>query len=150
MKASAPEGASERVAASPDMRYVATMSEMQTQTDRDRRSGRFLSGCKPGPGRAKGSRNRLAEDFLAAMADDFSKHGVGVIEKVRTEKPDVYLRVAVDLLPKSAELDVDVTVLHEIGDTLAAYRRMAEMLGADPKVGLRQLRRRDAIDVEPA
>jgi hypothetical protein len=92
----------------------------------------------------------LAEDFLAAMADDFSKHGVGVIEKVRTEKPDVYLRVAVDLLPKSAELDVDVTVLHEIGDTLAAYRRMAEMLGADPKVGLRQLRRMDAIDVEPS
>ena len=38
-------------------------------------------------GRPKGSRSKVPEAFITAMNDDFAKHGVGIIEKVRTEKP---------------------------------------------------------------
>jgi hypothetical protein len=71
-----PITASSRRASRPlqDQLSSHTMSEI-TDSGRDAQSGRFLSGCKPGPGRAKGSRNRLAENFLAAFADDFEKHG---------------------------------------------------------------------------
>ena len=33
----------------------------------------------------KGSRNKLSDAFLQALADDFEAHGKGVVEKVRTE-----------------------------------------------------------------
>lgn len=53
------------------------------------------------PGRPKGSRNRLGEGFIAALQDDFAKHGVVVIEKVREENPTAYLRVIMGVVPKS-------------------------------------------------
>lgn len=68
--------------------------------------GRFLSG-NSGGGRPKGSRNKIGEDFLHAMVVDFEQHGEAVIAKVRETKPDVYLRVVADLLPKELKLDRD-------------------------------------------
>jgi hypothetical protein len=59
---------------------------------------------RPGnPGRPKGSRNKLGEAFIAAMYADFQEHGVDVIEAVRTEKPDQYLKVVASILPKEIE-----------------------------------------------
>lgn len=55
-------------------------------------------------GRPKGSRNRLGEAFLQALASDFDQHGVETIEKVRTEKPHEYLKVVASLLPKQVEI----------------------------------------------
>lgn len=55
-------------------------------------------------GRPKGSRNKLGEAFVQALHDDFSKHGVQVIETVRLEKPDQYLKVVASLLPKQVEI----------------------------------------------
>ena len=40
-------------------------------------------------GRPRGSRNKLAQDFVAALCADFEQHGTEVIAKVRKEKPDV-------------------------------------------------------------
>lgn len=71
--------------------------------------GRFVSGTKPGPGRRVGSRNRHTENFLSAFADDFERHGASVIEQVRIEKPDVYLRVAAELLPRNLDISVDAS-----------------------------------------
>lgn len=53
------------------------------------------------PGRPKGSRNKLGEGFIAALQDDFAKHGAAVIEKVREENPAAYLRVILGVVPKS-------------------------------------------------
>jgi hypothetical protein len=64
-----------------------------------------------------------------------------VIAKVRDERPDVYLRIAADLLPREAVLDVDVTVLHDVTNVLTAFRVAADLLGADPTSGLRRLRK---------
>jgi hypothetical protein len=110
-----------------------------TVIDRDSK-GRFLTGGKPGPGRPRSSRNRHSENFLSAFADDFEQHGVEVIAKVREEKPDVYLRVAADLLPREAMLDVSVDILADVTTTLEAFRVLRDTLGLDPKTGMRRLR----------
>jgi len=55
-------------------------------------------------GRPKGSRNKLGEVFVKALAEDFESHGVEVIATVRAEKPDQYLKVIASLLPKEVEI----------------------------------------------
>lgn len=63
---------------------------------------------KPGnPGRPKGARNKLGEAFLEAMLADFTEHGVSVIEKVRLEKPDVYLKTVASILPQQVNVKVE-------------------------------------------
>ena len=47
----------------------------------------FQPGNNANPrGRPKGSRNKISEEFIAALCDDFEQHGVEVIEAVRTER----------------------------------------------------------------
>lgn len=69
------------------------MSERNTET------GRFLTG-NSGGGRPKGSRNKLGEQLLEALAQDFTVHGQAAIVACRVEKPTEYLKVVAGLLPK--------------------------------------------------
>lgn len=63
--------------------------------------GRFLPGQAPkSPGRPKGSRAKLGESFLEALADDFEAHGVETIKKARIEDPAAYVKIIAGLLPK--------------------------------------------------
>lgn len=65
-------------------------------------------GASPNPaGRPKGSRNKLGEAFVAALQDDFLEHGPKVIETVRVEKPDVYLKVIAQVIPKEMTIKTD-------------------------------------------
>jgi hypothetical protein len=57
-------------------------------------------------GRPRGSRNRLSEDFVAALYDDFQDHGSAAIAACRATKPDVYLRVISSLLPRDVSIKV--------------------------------------------
>jgi Family of unknown function (DUF5681) len=57
-------------------------------------------------GRPRGSRNKLSDDFVAALYDDFQDHGSAAIAACRVEKPDVYVRVIASLLPKDVHLKV--------------------------------------------
>lgn len=88
----------------------AMQSEAKPQQDD---KGRFVSG-NIGGGRKKGSRNRLGEDFLKALHDDFKEHGVEAIQQVRSEKPDAYIKVIASILPK--ELDLNVNRYDDISD----------------------------------
>ena len=108
---------------------------------RDTKTGQFVPGSKGGPGRKPGSKNRITEEFLKMFSADVQEHGADVIERVRTEKPEVYLKIWADLLPRKTELDVNIDVLHDVSDALTAFRLAADLLGADPKVGLRRLRK---------
>jgi Family of unknown function (DUF5681) len=71
---------------------------------------RNLKPFKPGQsgnpkGRPKGARNRLG--FLEALEADFNKFGTHAIALVREKKPEVYIKVVADLLPKEANINVE-------------------------------------------
>lgn len=55
-------------------------------------------------GRPKGLRDKLHADFIRAIADDFAKHGVATVEKVRVTLPGLYIKVVADLLPQQVEV----------------------------------------------
>ena len=59
------------------------------------------------PGCPRGSRNKLGEDFIAALAEDFAKHGMRAIETVRRDQPAAYLKVIASLMPKDLSIKVD-------------------------------------------
>ena len=71
--------------------------------------------------------------ILQALAEDFENHGAEVIERVRIEKPETYLKVIASLLPKDLNLNVskyddltDEQLMLRLKDTYragcAAYR----------------------------
>jgi len=71
--------------------------------------GQWQPGQSGNPaGRPKGSRSKLSEAFIKALADDFSEHGVAVIQQVRSERPQDYLKIVAALQPKQVELDAPV------------------------------------------
>lgn len=76
--------------------------------------GRFVTGNTGGPGRPKGARNKLGEEFLQDLLANWAQHGADTIEKVRAEKPDQYLKVVASILPK--ELNVKVGELDDLTD----------------------------------
>jgi hypothetical protein len=90
---------------------------------------RNLKFFKPGQsgnpkGRPKGARNRLGTQFLEALEVDFNQHGPQAIALVREKKPEVYMRVVADLLPKEANINV------EAGEAFVElWRRISEGLG---------------------
>lgn len=61
--------------------------------------GRFLTG-NTGGGRPKGSRNRLTELLMTAIADDFATHGADAIARLRADDPATYLRMVTALVPR--------------------------------------------------
>ncbi len=70
-------------------------------------NGRFRKGNKGGPGRPPGTRNKLSEDFVTALCEDFEANGVAAIKSAREESPAAYLRLVASLVPK--ELDATVS-----------------------------------------
>ena len=81
--------------------------------EKDPKTGRFLTG-NGGGGRPKGSRNKLGEQFLEALAQDFAEHGRQAIVACRAEKPTEYLKVVAGLLPR--ELQVLKDPVNEMSD----------------------------------
>ena len=58
-------------------------------------------------GRPKGSRHKLGEDFIKALAEDFENHGKDAIVKMREGRPGDYIRVIASLVPKDLNLNVN-------------------------------------------
>jgi hypothetical protein len=115
---------------------------MSETADVDHR-GRFLPGNKRSTGRPKGARDKHTRNFLDAMSNDFEAHGAEVIRKVREEQPAVWLKIAFDMLPKQAEIDVSVDIMADVSTTLEAFRTLTALVGADPRerqAGMRKLR----------
>jgi hypothetical protein len=75
-------------------------------------------------GRPKGSRNKLENDFLDAMYEDWQINGKAVIAKVREEKPEIYFQVVSKLVPREAKLDITTRRAESISEEHA--RNVAE------------------------
>lgn len=73
----------------------------------DPKTGRFVSENSGGPGRPKGSRNKLGEAFLKDMQQAWEERGPEVIQEVMNEKPDQFLKVVASILPKELNLNVN-------------------------------------------
>jgi hypothetical protein len=98
-------------------------------TDATQKKLRNLRPFKPGQsgnpkGRPKGARNRLGTQFLEALEADFNKFGAQAIALVREKKPEVYIRVVADLLPKEANINI------EAGEAFVElWKRISDGLG---------------------
>lgn len=95
-------------------------------------STRFQKGKSGNPGgKPVGARNELSAQFLKDLLADWRTAGPEAIATLRAERPDVYVKVVAELLPKQEEQTVNVqhsgTVEHrsvqEIGE------RVAQLLG---------------------
>ena len=103
---------------------------------KDEQTGRFLPGNSGGPGKPKGSRNKLGEEFIQKLYADFQEHGEAAIVKVRTEKPDAYLKVIAGILPKELKITnesdlTDEQLIERIRQLDAAIRPFLAAEGAD-------------------
>src|SRR5262245_66252250 len=100
-------------------------------SDSTQKKLRNLVPFKPGQSgnpkdRPKGARNRIGTQFLEALEADFNKHGAQAIALVREKKPEIYMRVVADLLPKEANINV------EAGEAFVElWRRISDGLGGD-------------------
>ncbi len=103
-------------------------------SERNAETGRFLTG-NSGGGRPKGSRNKLGEQFLETLAQDFAEHGQQAIVDCREEKPTEYVKVVAGLLPKEHQVRKDpVGELsdEEIADALDTLKRIVAGDGERP------------------
>ena len=93
--------------------------------------GRFQTGNIGGPGRPRGSRNRLAEQFISDLQADWERHGADVLARVRRHDPSGYLR-AVALVCRPAMEVVDCNNCESFADMNGEqlFALLREELGA--------------------
>jgi hypothetical protein len=89
--------------------------------------GRFVTGNIGGPGRPRGSRNRLSEQFFADLCADWQAHGPETMAKVRRDFPVAYFRAVASLLRPVP--DVDLNNVGRYGE-LTDEQLLAEMVAA--------------------
>jgi hypothetical protein len=85
---------------------TAHINQSLPGTTGQKQDSRFKPGQSGNPaGRPKGSRNKVSEKLLEALAIDFEDHGKEVIEIVRAERPADYLKIIASLVPRQMEID---------------------------------------------
>jgi hypothetical protein len=117
------------------------MSEKATPTDRDARSGRFVTGCKPGPGRQPGSRNKLTESFIEDLKTVWQEHGATALQRCAIEEPAQFVRVVASLMPKT--LDVNMTAEIDASSFAEKFRAACAMLGNEPQPKMKTIEHAD-------
>src|SRR5262249_10827575 len=75
-------------------------------------------------GRPKGSRNKLAEAFIADVYADWLEHGILALVRVREKQPAAYLRFVAALLTQHIEVSDEVGLLSD--DELDARLKLVE------------------------
>ena len=61
-------------------------------------------------GRPKGSRNKLAQDFIDTVYADFQQHGAAAIVALREESPARYCTMIAALIPQHFKVEHDHTL----------------------------------------
>lgn len=104
-------------------------------TPQQRRPGSLRPPWRPGEpgnpaGRRPGSRQRLSDDFMRALSDDFAAHGPATVARLRESDPATYTRVIASLTPRTLE---PVRPLEDMTDDemVAAIDLVRRLMGAD-------------------
>jgi hypothetical protein len=63
-------------------------------------------------GRPKGSRNKLAEDFLSDVLEEWQAHGKVAVSDMREKNPGDFVKMVAGLLPK----DVNINLTDNLGE----------------------------------
>ena len=127
------------------------MSIAEATAPKQRVVGRpFAPGQSGNPaGRPKGSRNRLADAFIADLAAAWEKHGVQALETCASEEPGTFLKVIAGLMPKDVNLNLEISASEFAGRFASAMA----LLGNEPdtplpRKPLREIMRSRAINHE--
>ena len=67
---------------------------------RDPVTGQFLKGTKPGPGRPKGSRDRLNVQVIETLEALWASRGADIIDQLAAEKPEIVAQLVARLIPQ--------------------------------------------------
>src|SRR5262245_51509442 len=99
-----------------------------------------LKPWKPGQsgnpaGRPQGARSRFSETAVANLLEDWTKHGPGVLAKVRADDPSTYLRVAFSIIPKDVQIALETRGPMD-SDEMRKVRRVVELIDACGAGGL--------------
>jgi hypothetical protein len=105
------------------------MSNVEITAPKQRVIGRpFAPGQSGNPaGRPKGSRNRLADSFIADLATAWGEYGEEALRRCAEEEPGTFVKVIAGLLPKSIDLNVAI----DVASFADRFRAAAELLGHD-------------------
>lgn len=72
----------------------------------------FKVGGPPGPGRPKGARSKLAENFLETLRASFEANGADAVEAMLRTDPVAYCKVIASILPKEIGGSEDGAPIH--------------------------------------
>jgi hypothetical protein len=104
---------------------------MADNTPKKQRGRPFEPGRSGNPaGRPRGSRNKLGEDFISAIYEDWTEHGAAVLKQVRQTSPSTYLRTVASLVPQCLAVthDDDWSTMTDKELREELQQSMAEML----------------------
>ena len=89
-------------------------------------------------GRPKGSRNKLAETFLADVLTEWEKHGAAAISDMRDKSPGDFCKMVASLCPKEMTLNLNDNLSELSDDELLGQLRSLAALAATAVGGLDQ------------
>lgn len=72
-------------------------------------------------GKIAQTRNAIASDFAAALAEDFAAHGKSSIEKLREKDPGAYLRLVAAMEPKTNDTGPQAAFSELSDEEIALY-----------------------------
>ena len=88
--------------------------------------GRFVTGCKGGPGRPEGSRNKLTEQFYVDLYGAWQKHGAAAITEMIKDRPGDFVRCVASQMPKEMTIRTPLADMSdaELSDLITAVRTL--------------------------
>jgi hypothetical protein len=101
-------------------------------------NGRFGQGNPGGPGRPRGSGNRVGRRIREAILADFEANQEDILERVRTQDRFEYFKLIVSMLPQQVEMTTVPPEEWSEGEIEAAWREVRGVLDneTDRRLGM--------------